>query len=67
VLPISPAQVELQQVEAALRRLAAGRYATCAVCGEEIEPERLDAVPYADRCRSCAEGGRAAAGRGARG
>ncbi len=60
------AQEELQQVEAALRRLASGRYSTCAVCGEDIEPERLDAVPYTDRCRSCAEGGRAARGRGAR-
>jgi len=61
------AQAELLQVEAALKRLASGRYATCAVCGEEIEPERLAAVPYTDRCRSCAEGSRAALGRGARG
>jgi len=60
------AREELQQVESALRRLASGRYATCSVCGEDIEPERLDAVPYTDRCRSCAEGGRAAGGRGAR-
>src|SRR3984893_14629009 len=61
------AREELQQVESALRRPATGRYATCSVCGEDIEPERLDAVPYTDRCRSCAEGGRAAGGRGARG
>jgi RNA polymerase-binding transcription factor DksA len=53
------ARVELQQVDAALRRLEAGRYATCAHCGEAIELERLAAVPYTDRCRSCAEGGRA--------
>lgn len=63
----SSAQAELQQVEGALRRLAAGRYTTCAVCGEDIEPERLGAVPYTDRCRTCAEGGRRAAGRDARG
>jgi DnaK suppressor protein len=62
----SSAQAELRQVEAALRRLASGRYATCAVCGEDIEPERLAAVPYTDRCRACAEGGRRAAGRDAR-
>jgi DnaK suppressor protein len=61
------AQEELQQVESALRRLASGRYATCSVCGEDIEPERLVAVPYTDRCRSCAEAGRAAGRRGARG
>ena len=52
------AQAELQQIEAALRRLASGRYTSCAVCGEDIESERLAAVPYTDRCRSCAEGGR---------
>jgi len=63
----SSAQAELQQVEAALRRLASGRYTTCAVCGEDIEPERLAAVPYTDRCRTCAEGGRRAAGRDGRG
>jgi DnaK suppressor protein len=63
----SSAQAELQQVEAALRRLATGRYTTCAVCGEDIEPERLVAVPYTDRCRTCAEGGRRSAGRDARG
>jgi DnaK suppressor protein len=49
------ARVELEQVEAALRRVTSGRYGTCAVCGEEIEPERLAAVPYTDRCRACAE------------
>jgi DnaK suppressor protein len=56
------ARVELAQVDGALRRLASGRYGTCAACGEAIEPERLAAVPYTDRCRACAE---SAAQRGA--
>ena len=60
------AQTELQQVEAALRRLAAGRYSNCAVCGEDIEPERLAAVPSTDRCRTCAETDDGARGRSAR-
>jgi RNA polymerase-binding transcription factor DksA len=60
------AQAELQQVEAALRRLAAGRYASCAACGEDIEPERLTAVPYTDRCRACAEANQGLGGRRAR-
>jgi DnaK suppressor protein len=51
----SSAQIELRQVESALRRLASGRYESCAVCGDDIEPERLAAVPYTDRCRACAE------------
>ena len=49
------AQAELRQLEAALRRLAEGRYTTCSVCGESIEEERLAAVPYTNRCRACAE------------
>jgi DnaK suppressor protein len=58
------ARVELQQVEEALRRLARGRYGSCAACGEAIEPERLSAVPYTDRCRSCAESAQRGAPRG---
>jgi len=51
------AQHELRLVQAALRRLDEGRYTTCAACGEPIEEERLQAVPYTDRCRTCcAEG-----------
>jgi DnaK suppressor protein len=58
------ARAELQQVEAALRRLAQGRYTTCSVCAGDIEPERLEAVPYTDRCRACAESARPHPGRG---
>jgi DnaK suppressor protein len=58
------ARAELQQVEAALRRLALGRYTTCSVCLGDIEPERLAAVPYTDRCRACAESARPHPGRG---
>ena len=56
------AQQELRLLQAALRRLEEGRYTTCAVCGEAIEEERLQAVPYTDRCRTCAEGTRRAPG-----
>ena len=49
------ARQELRRLQAALRRLEEGRYTTCAACGEPIEEERLQAVPYADRCRTCAE------------
>lgn len=51
----SSAREELHKLEAALRRLAEGRYTTCSLCGEPIEEERLAAVPYTDRCRACAE------------
>ena len=56
------AQQELRLLQAALRRLEEGRYTTCAACGESIEEERLQAVPYADRCRICAEGARRSSG-----
>ncbi len=46
------ARAEVELLDAALRRLAAGRYGHCAGCGEEIEPGRLAAVPHAERCRS---------------
>jgi len=40
----------LAEVEAALGRIADGSYGTCAVCGREIDAERLEAVPYATLC-----------------
>ena len=59
------ALVDLAEVGAAgHQRLAQGRYTTCSVCGGDIEAERLAAVPYTDRCRACAEGGRPLPGRG---
>lgn len=56
------AQQELRLLRAALCRLEEGRYMTCSICGEPIEEGRLQAVPYADRCRTCAEGVRRAPG-----
>ena len=41
------AREELARLDAALRRLAQGRYTTCAQCGEDIEEERLAAVETA--------------------
>jgi RNA polymerase-binding transcription factor DksA len=45
---------ELAQIDTALRRMKAGQYETCAKCGCQIEAARLAAVPYTDRCSSCA-------------
>ena len=57
------ARGELKQISAALRRLEEGRYERCEVCGGPIEPGRLEAVPYTDRCRRCAAGESGAAAR----
>ncbi len=40
-------------VEAAIRRLDAGNYGLCEVCGQPIDPARLETLPYAVRCVSC--------------
>ena len=60
------AREELARLDAALRRLSEGHYDICAGCGEFIEEERLTAVPYTDRCRTCAESGARAERRGLR-
>ena len=48
------AQVSIQQVKAALQRIADGSYGSCAKCGEDISPGRLDAIPETTLCVSCA-------------
>jgi RNA polymerase-binding transcription factor DksA len=45
---------ELEAVEAALGRLAAGTYGRCVQCEEAIAPERLRARPTSSRCITCA-------------
>ena len=40
----------LDEIDAALERIANGTYGTCAVCGRPIGEERLEAVPYAKLC-----------------
>jgi DnaK suppressor protein len=40
----------LTEIDAALERIGAGTYGTCAKCGGEIAPERLEAHPWASLC-----------------
>jgi DnaK suppressor protein len=47
-------RARLTDVEAALRRLARGRYVLCEGCGRPIPPARLRAVPWARQCVGCA-------------
>jgi RNA polymerase-binding transcription factor DksA len=48
----------LDQVDAALARIAAGTYGTCAVCGEAIAEGRLEARPWTPFCIRHASAGR---------
>jgi DnaK suppressor protein len=45
---------QLAAVEAALVRVAEGTYGVCEVCRQAIAPERLEAIPWAATCVSCA-------------
>jgi RNA polymerase-binding transcription factor DksA len=44
---------ELDDINAALARVAAGTYGTCIECGRPIEPSRLELVPQAARDLEC--------------
>ena len=46
-------QVQLQKINNALDRLDTGEYGLCFICGEEIEPGRLDFDPASTRCMGC--------------
>lgn len=45
---------QLAEVEAALDRIAEGRYGVCERCGQAIEVDRLLAVPWTRLCQRCA-------------
>ena len=45
---------EAEQIKAAIGRIDAGSYGDCANCGNPINPERLEALPYATTCMVCA-------------
>lgn len=47
-------QQELQQVNHAILRIKQGAYTQCELCNEEIEHDRLMALPYTALCRECA-------------
>lgn len=44
----------IEEIDAALDRLDAGRYGTCRDCGASIDPHRLEALPEVTRCVTCA-------------
>ena len=46
---------ELAQINRALAQLEAGTYGVCSRCGHPIDARRLLALPYSDRCITCAE------------
>lgn len=47
-------QEEIARIRAALKRIRDGDYGSCARCGDEIASARLDVVPDAPLCTTCA-------------
>ena len=47
---IRRARASLEEIEAATERMTAGTYGICAVCGQPVGAERLEAKPAARTC-----------------
>ena len=45
----------LAQVNEALERIKASTFGLCVACQEEVQPKRLEAVPWACHCIECQE------------
>jgi RNA polymerase-binding transcription factor DksA len=47
-------QLKVHRIEAALHKLDAGAgFGVCQQCGNAIQPERLELLPYAELCVNC--------------
>jgi DnaK suppressor protein len=51
---VREARRQLEEIDAAIQRVAAGNYGTCEVCGEPIPSGRLEARPTSRTCVGCA-------------
>ena len=48
-------KLQVQKIDGALRRMDAGDYGYCLICGEEIGAGRLNIDPATTRCIGCME------------
>ena len=46
---------ELEQIDNAIYRIQKNIYNICTVCHKKIPKERLEALPYTNKCIECAE------------
>jgi DnaK suppressor protein len=53
---IAAARQQLEETEAALRRIDAGNYGVCGNCGHPIPADRLEVLPAARYCVPCHPG-----------
>ncbi|MBI2852819.1 MAG: TraR/DksA C4-type zinc finger protein [Chloroflexi bacterium] len=46
-------RANLAEIEHALQKFEKGTYGSCDVCGQPIDPGRLEVLPQANLCLSC--------------
>lgn len=46
----------VRMIEAALARIQQGTFGVCVACGDDINPRRLDALPWTQYCLRCQQG-----------
>jgi len=44
---------QMEEIDEALKRIEDGTYGYCTNCGQEINPQRLEAIPWAALCVDC--------------
>ena len=49
------AEAKIQSIKLAIERLDQGSYGICAVCGQFIDPNRLEILPHTRLCVRCAQ------------
>ena len=49
------AEAKIKSIRAALDRLDQGDYGLCEVCGQPIDPDRLEILPHTTLCVQCAQ------------
>jgi DnaK suppressor protein len=48
-------RVMVRRIEAALGRIQQGMFGICIACGDDINPRRLEALPWTQYCLDCQE------------
>ncbi len=46
----------VRMIEAALARIQQSNFGACTACGDDIDPRRLDALPWTPYCLRCQQG-----------
>lgn len=54
VAQLARSRVRVEEIDAALERVGGGTYGVCETCGSPIGAERLEVLPAARQCVSCA-------------